>query len=212
MSEYPITEESERTDYDARMLARRIDQYKARTKFGKWVSSYAYELQALESAIWEVILERLLSNAVGVQLDMLGRIVGAPRFTSDDDEYRIFVRARIAINSSQGLWSDLYQVGKLVLRAADEDADFHLEERSPATLMFFLDEPIDNDPNLAAKYLNEARSAGVRFQVIYMDLGETLASSFTWSDSNGNDTTGAGWDDANDPGTEGGSLASAVQP
>lgn len=213
MTAYRLTEDSEQTEHVKRALGKRIDVYKKRTKFGAWLESYIAGVQALEGTLWEIILERLIDNAVGVQLNTLGKIVGVARFTTDDDEYRILIKAQIAINNSQGLWSDLYQVGRLLLIDADGNpADFHFEERDYATLMMFLDEPISTDPNRVVQYINRARAAGVRFQMLYMDLGETLESSFAFADSNGFTTIGAGLDDANDPGTEGGSLASVVVP
>jgi hypothetical protein len=187
MSSYPITAASASTDVVERGLARRIDEYKKREKFGAWLASYLKGLQTIEAATWEVILERLLTDAVGVQLDMLGKIVGEPRWTSDDDEYRISIFARIAVNSSNGRYQDIETVAALVLRVGDTDAAFHPEEHFPATIFVVADEPIENDPNRAVLYLDKARGAGIRLQLIYptQDLEKTFAFRHAGSSSDG---------------------------
>lgn len=187
MSTYPITEASASTDVVERGLARRIDVYLAREKFGAWVASYLKGLQELESATWEVILERLLDNAVGPQLDVLGKLVGEPRWTSDDDEYRISIQARIAVNASNGRPQDIEAVAELVLRVAGAGADFHVDEHYPATIVVVADEVIDNDPDRAVLYLDRARGAGIRLQLVYptVPLEETFAFRHAGAASNG---------------------------
>lgn len=55
------------------------------------------------------------SSTVGAQLDMIGAIVGQLRNGMTNDDYRRYIRARIAANNSDGVIEDLITVTSLVL-------------------------------------------------------------------------------------------------
>lgn len=63
---------------------------------------WAERIQALEDAAWSVLTERWLDVAVGQQLDELGAVVGEPRLSRDDSEYRDAIGVRVSINQSGG--------------------------------------------------------------------------------------------------------------
>lgn len=209
MTAYPIEIDSGSKDLVEQAATRPIQKYRQRTAvFMPWLKSYTSESQLIEDGLWEIILERLLINAVGVQLDMLGKIVGEPRFTTDDDEYRIAIYARIAINVSNGLWEDVYQVARLVLRSGSSEIDFEIVEYSTAIIIWALEE-LTNDPNIAVNYLWEARAAGVRIWLVY--LPDVWTNCFEWAyDTELDDTAqGFAYNSATDP-SNGGYLVGAV--
>lgn len=183
MTAYPITAESKRTDTITRGLDRRIDVYRKRTVFGKWLASYLTGHQALEDAIWEVILERLFDNAVGEQLTILGRIVGQPRTTSDDNKFRQMIIVRMAINKSQGLFIDLNTIAKLLFG----DSPYYITEYSTTIQIYLYDHvPINDgtiDPNFVVKFFQEARAAGIRLHLIYVT--EPVSDAFMYADATG---------------------------
>lgn len=69
-----------------------------------------------ELAAQQVLTQRSVDNAIGAQLDVLGRLVGQPRNgVTDDALYRRYVRARIAANVSDGTIEDAIRIAKCVI-------------------------------------------------------------------------------------------------
>ena len=59
-------------------------------------------LQELENVFFQIRDNRWLDTATGAQLDMLGRVLGLHRTSSDDGEYRAALYVQVDINCSQG--------------------------------------------------------------------------------------------------------------
>lgn len=177
----------------ARAVDRLIDAYRERDKFKAWLASYTQRAQDVEHAAWDVIEGRLIDNAIGVQLETLARLVNEPFRYDDVTEQRLAIKARGLIHASQGLFTDLYQLGLLVLRAGAVPAAFHFDTYS--TLIYIVaDEVLTNDPNRSAIYFSEARSAGVRSLVLYPTV--PIAECFTFGYTLTEDPdTGFAWTD-----------------
>lgn len=99
------------TNHEAAARARLYDQFKA-GDFADLVEAKASRYQGLEDALFPMIAERYLDQAVGQQLTNIGEEVGQPRpatgdAATDDDVYRVLVYARIAANVSEGRAVDL---------------------------------------------------------------------------------------------------------
>lgn len=78
------------------------------------VRAFGAQVQELEDAAYSCISDRLLSVAVGAQLDAWGEVVGERRGGLDDLEYRRFLAARIIANRAQGRPDELLRVAALV--------------------------------------------------------------------------------------------------
>jgi hypothetical protein len=125
------------------------------------------EVQALEDAIAGVYLGRLLANAVGVQLDTIGRYVGESRKGRADNIYLLWLKARIAANRSFGRAEDLIRVIKLLTAKTFRFFDLGLP---CAFLLQFDDSVIDTDAETIRNYgliIASARAAGVNGQTIF---------------------------------------------
>lgn len=85
------------------------------TNVEKLIAALAGPAQDVENMLQQLLLQRAIDTAVGVQLDQLGVIVGQARLGLDDDTYRQFLRARIAANKSEGHFEDLIDVAALIL-------------------------------------------------------------------------------------------------
>lgn len=96
-------------------LGRFIEYWKHKPNIAGLSDSYMREVQALENAMWETLISRTIDYAVGVQLDTLGRLVGQPRGALTDPQYRVRIRVRIKINSSNGTAKDIIDI----LRSVD---------------------------------------------------------------------------------------------
>jgi hypothetical protein len=85
--------------------------------FRAFIKTSALEVQELETAIHDCIVERMLDRAVGVQLDQYGNVVGEPRNGLLDGEYRSFIRARISTNLSHGTPDEMTAILAVIGRA-----------------------------------------------------------------------------------------------
>ncbi len=184
-------------DHVEQGLALLLDQYKYKPRLEAWLSAYLRQVQELENATYDVIILRLLDVATGAQLATLGKIVGQPNSENlGDDEYRIFIRARILINRSTGDMTGILAVLDLI-----SDTPLTANEYFPASMLFEFEEFLDHDPELVATMLRDAKAAGVWLgvvvptalpinQFLYMSVGDTSVSTHAYGDSENPDTFG----------------------
>jgi hypothetical protein len=157
---------TQQDDIVNRGVALFTEMYKDKEDLVALCTSFLNRLQEVEDAAWEVILGYLVDDAIGVQLDTLGVIVGQPRLSEDDDTYRISVKARIRINTSQGQAEDLLELMRLML----PNVSYTYHEVYPAQVVIELDSDTSTvDNNLIASLLFECRAGGVGFRLWYSE-------------------------------------------
>jgi hypothetical protein len=147
-------------------------------------------VQELEDAAWEVLEIYHIDNADTARLNVLGKIVGQPRFWSDDEIYRAVIRAKIAANKSRTLTDDLINVIHL---AATSTAQIQIEHYSPATMAVLPYEAFEEAEIEALIFLlPKTRALGVQMHVF-----------FSHEDDGPYDyeSTGIDLDDTTDPGS-----------
>lgn len=96
-------------------LSNILSQFNESDLLRKFVEIVLDEVQRLEDLDWEVLTERALDAAEGVQLDIYGQLVGWPRNgVTDDDEYRRLIKVAIQLLRHDGqaentayIWSQL---------------------------------------------------------------------------------------------------------
>lgn len=106
--------------------------FNASPKLRELVAIIVAEIQALENVGYDLIVKRYLVNAEGVQLDVIGLIVGEQRIGLSDDDYRALLYIVIAINHSNGGAADITNaaanlLGVRVRYRRQGRAAFHLE-------------------------------------------------------------------------------------
>ena len=84
-----------------------VQQYKESNNVVKTVDSIIAPLQEIEDQLQNLYEKRWINQAVGLQLDKLGEIVGELRVFRKDDEYRIAILIRIMINTGGGTPNDI---------------------------------------------------------------------------------------------------------
>lgn len=177
------------TDHEGR-VSRFIEQWQNKADLEALARSYLKQIQDLEDALFEIILERDLDNALGVQLTVIGDIVQQPRTTSDDTRFRTMIRARIAINLSDATGEDVIGVARLLLFNGET---FEIRDEPPAQVRVTVIEPLTSaDPDLMQLLLKSAAAAGVRLLFNYTTTAE--AGGFTFSDIGGGTVIGKGFD------------------
>lgn len=144
-------------------------------------------MQDVEDALMQCLNDRTIDNATGINLDIIGKLVGEPRGTyADDDEYRIGIRARVQANRSSGTIENHIKVAKLIIN--DATAHFKVENHGRANVIVRVQDVLTSD-SLAAlliRFLNDTASGGVR---VIAQYGNTSPSG--WAKF---DTAGRGFD------------------
>lgn len=131
--------------------------------------------QAVDEATVAVIDARTLDGATGVQLDLIGTVVGQPRNgLSDDADYRLRLRARIAINRSGGTAEDILSAVDLLITSSQT---LELREEFPAALTLFVLSAAVSNPDEINLALQNLKSSGVSARLQYAN--DTAANTFT---------------------------------
>lgn len=176
---------SKKTDYVVSGLTRFLKQFRDKRKLNALAASYLAEVQKLENAIWEVIEYRMLDNAEGIQLDILGKIVGRGRNDLSDADYKLAIRAQIRINRSLGRPSDLIDVAEL---SSPDGSDFSYSEYYPATVCIAFYTLISNTA-LVYDNLKKTKGAGIKLFFIYSEAEQENTFTFSSADSPEVDTS-----------------------
>jgi hypothetical protein len=130
-------------------------------------SVYLTEVQAIENAVFAVIEGRWLANAVGVDLDVIGGLVGQPRDTLDDGTYKAAIRLRIKANASGGTTGDVSALGQLIAAKLTSDLSgvSIYQESGVAAWSVTISNMLY--PLVAAPLLSVAGAIGTRGSLIY---------------------------------------------
>lgn len=128
-------------------------------------------MQRIEDVIWELYEGVWLDNAIGVQLDNLGDIVGELRKGRQDEVYRLWIRARIKINRSNGKISDTLELARLILEST---ASIKYIPEYPAAYKVTVNNTAVGAVDVSA-LLNQVRPAGVQLTVT---VTASLANAF----------------------------------
>lgn len=155
-------------DYIERALSRLPHQYRGpdkahETNTQKVIRVLLCPVPDLATAMIAVLTQRNVDNAVGAQLDAIGKRVGRLRQgVTDDDIYRRYIRAQITANRSDGIIKDILDVAGLVID--DDDATFTMHNYGTAAYLLIVGGiavPLDIASVLVA-LVTKATSGGVR--------------------------------------------------
>jgi hypothetical protein len=155
----PLTQITDRVE---RALARLPQQHKDKANIRALVTVFVTQVQELSDAAWQLYTLRRIDTAEGVQLDQLGDIVGQPRAGLSDDDYRRYIRARVATNRSLASVEELIKITRLIV---DDDALLVQAERhNIATIIIRLLDVATSDDlaDIVFSFLFKAKAAGVR--------------------------------------------------
>lgn len=93
------------TDHVQQALDELLSQYAEAERLRRLVTVLVTQIQEAEDAGEQLLTDRLLVNAEGVNLDIYGKIVQGPaawRGALADDDYRVMVEVAIQVNQSDG--------------------------------------------------------------------------------------------------------------
>lgn len=187
--------------------ARLIEAFKNKPLVKAVLRVSLLRVQHFEDVLWSIYTGVWLPNAIGVQLDNLGAIVGEPRKGRDDDLYRLWVKARILANRSNGKQQELLAVLRLLIGAGP-------------TVTYTPDPPAGFEIAIAGMsgsgavartvrdILTQMKAAGVRMRLRYTD-GEATAFKFAPNSTPDTLDTVHGFGDSITP-TTGGHFAGVI--
>lgn len=161
-------------DHATIAVSRLAQQFKDKPNITALVRALCVPIQDIENALWQLKTQRGF-NGIGVQLDLVGKIVGQPRNGLSDADYLLYLRAKIAVESSIGTVEDLLTVASLI----DPGNSIHVQYAGPATLTITVVERITQATATALDaFLHQAAPDGVRVILIY--TLEPSANTFTF--------------------------------
>lgn len=149
-------------DWYKRLKGHIYEQFKGKTKVDQWVRLMAAQAQDLEDAAQSLLTITNIDDSSGVQLDNLGRLVGQPR-VGDDETYRLYLRARIVANKSNGTGENLYRVFS-ALFPSTLPKQFTIVNGGNKSFVFRFNYPlyVVQDQLAAATFFHDAKEAGAR--------------------------------------------------
>lgn len=171
----------------AEQLAQTLDQDREKPRIQALDTILATRWQTVEDLLWQLATERDLDNAVGVQLDGLGDVLDEGRGGLSDDQYRLFLRAKVLTLRSRGRVEQLLQIlGVLGY------THMVIYEQPPAHMQIeVLDCPLALETD---RVLREAKAGGVGLTFVYSQYSaaEVFRASGTYAASEIDSATGAG--------------------
>jgi hypothetical protein len=170
-------------------LDRMLDQFDGSVNLRHLASSYLDQAQSLEDVAYQLINARSLAIVSGDRLDGLGQIVNVPRSGRTDVDYRLRIRAELAVLLSQGSLEDLIAVLQLLI-GMPSPPSIQIDEYYPkAIYMRARNFVVDEDPVMIANLLRRAVSAATYLQFIYTTVEADDDDLFRFSDTNGTSET-----------------------
>lgn len=107
------------TDHVAQALANLLPEWRFDDRAREFVTAFVEEIQEIEAVLYQLVVERYLSTAVGVQLDAYGDLLNVERETLDDEQYRAVLRAKPLINRAPGTPDSVARAAEILFFAAD---------------------------------------------------------------------------------------------
>ena len=150
-----------------------LSQFRQRANILGYVTGLMVPMQALEDNALLLRTERLLSTAVGAQLDRYGDLVGEPRGSLADADYRRFVQARILANLNGGNGDRMIEVFRLIAgpKTTGTAVAYAQVGVGPAySLTILRDAPLATDvASRVADTMDAIRPAGVGHRLVEAD-------------------------------------------
>ncbi len=192
------------TDHAGKAKANLLEEFKGFPNWEKLLDVYSRQIQDLEDMFFELIEKRFIDDAVGVQLDGLGRIIGASRNGLADEPYRVQLRVQIRINRSSGTVEDIISVVALLVAVTNT---IHVRVFPPASFVVILNDAVPAVPMELVAPVGNARMGGVGTSIEFTVVDDDNTFTFASGDIAEADPL-RGF--SNDAGTSGGKFADAI--
>lgn len=153
----------QRTQITAEAVQKLAPELWGKPRVAAVLQSLTEEIQEFENAVFSVIDARLLDNATGANLRVLGAIVGQKDYGYDDSTLRAVIRARIRANQSNGKLQDIRDVVALLTPGSPYTLTDGLN--SGSIVLHFTDASVTFLARALALILKDTRGGGVRIEM-----------------------------------------------
>lgn len=162
------------------MLARLPLQFRQQPRFEALIRSIGLGIQCVEADAFGMLVSTTLEASTGDALDQWGELVGERRGGLDDDDYRVFIEARILANKSNGSPDEIIEIWRRIT-APQISVRYTLHPLACFTLSVLRAEPM-NDERAArvGAFMRIIKPGGVA-----MDLVEAITGYFGFLDDPG---------------------------
>lgn len=165
-------------DWAARLRSRLYTQFRGKATWIAWCDEVlGPQFQDLEDAGQTLLTMLDIEASEGVQLDVIGRIVGQPRNGVDDPTYRLYLSARVLANRSTGTVEDIFKVMRALF-----GQDEALPRYEPGWVKQFairLGAVLTRGEALiGVDFLGDAKEAGARAILEWQEYGATATFAF----------------------------------
>lgn len=124
------------TTHVSQGLKRLLVQFQGQPNFEGQLTSFLNQVQEIEDMLYSLIVERYLDDAIGEQLDGIGRVVGELRLGKDDTDYRTALQGRIRSNRADSRVEDIHFLFSLLLPGFT----FTMVEGTVASFLYLVDQ------------------------------------------------------------------------
>lgn len=140
-----------------------LAQFKDKPRLEALLRSYLDQVQEIEDALWQLFALRWIDTAEEQQLDDIGELVGQPRNGALDAAYRVYLKARIRVNYSDGRIEQLIGILSLLVDGAPIGA----REFYPKAIEFYVD-GVTVDPLIIWRdFLEKAKEAATSLRFFF---------------------------------------------
>ncbi len=171
-----------KTDYTEEALLRILSTLQGGTSYEALASSFLDRCQELEDEAHPMLAQRSITLAEGDRLDRIGALVVVPRGGRTDTDYRLRIRAELAILQSTGTALDLI----IILQLLTGHTDIKLDEYFPKSVYIRAQNFVLADTTEAQTMqvlLRRAVSAATGLQLIYTLIESDDDDLFRFSDT-----------------------------
>lgn len=152
-----------KTDHVAQGVDLLLQQFDKSPKLRALLAAFLSELQLIDDSLADLHDGNFIEQAFGQRLDILGKVVGQQRAQMCDDDYRLWIRARILLNHCQGNAEDIYKILQVVL---GEDVTLRIDEHPEAVFTLSVLKVVEKyDMGMILRLINAAKPVGVSAQL-----------------------------------------------
>ena len=168
-------------NWAARLRTRLYAQFRDKVTWKQWADLLGRQQQVLEDATQTLLTILDIDASEGVQLDVIGRIVGQLRTGVEDATYRLYLRARILANRSTGTPENIYSVMRALFGEV-EAQPLYIGGWVKQFVIHIGKVLTRTQALVAVEFLHDSKEAGARGLLEWQEYEDSLLFEFASAD------------------------------
>ena len=160
-------------------------QYEGKPRIAAFLDAFLEQIDSIEDLLMQVLTLRSVYTAEGTQLDVIGKLVDQLRGEMTDDEYRLFIAAKIYANKANGRNEEI--IG--ILQRCGIEKTIKIRETYPCYSKIQVTKV--EYPYATYQVLLLGKPGGCRMDFVYSDVEDDYTFSTSddaYTDGSDNDT------------------------